>query len=138
MAPQIYDPKMKEVTVMSDDEIPLARKQKSSTSDAADGGKKKKTEGGASKKTTAALEAEKRRTTGIFAKAPPLVYASHSPTLSIYLSCSYTYVFRTFQEESHDQPQEDLQNFGGFSKYQRYAASRCLPRHCPCYSCRQA
>src|SRR4051812_36137370 len=73
MAPQIYDPKMKEVTVVSDDDAPLARKRKSSTSDAADGGKKNKTEGGASKKTTAALEAEKIKTTGIpFAKAPLL------------------------------------------------------------------
>src|SRR4051812_7719318 len=41
---------MKEVTVVSDDDAPLARKRKSSTSDPADGGKKKKTEGGASKK----------------------------------------------------------------------------------------
>ena len=74
MAPQIYDPKMKEVTVVSDDDALLARKRKSSTSDATGGGKKKKTEGGASKKTTAALEAEKRKVTGIpFAKAPPLV-----------------------------------------------------------------
>src|SRR4051812_5760695 len=74
MAPQIYDPKMKEVTVVSDDNAPLAQKRKSSTSNAADGGKKKKTEGGASKKTTVALEAEKRKITGIpFAKAPPLV-----------------------------------------------------------------
>lgn len=73
MAIQIYDPKMKEVTVVSDDDVPLARKRKSSTSDAADGGKKK-TEAGASKKTIAALEAEKRKVTGIpFAKAPPLV-----------------------------------------------------------------
>src|SRR3954465_10150797 len=73
MAPQIYDPNMKEVTVMSGDDAPLARKRKSSTSDAADGGKKKKTEGGASKKTTAALEAEKRKVTGIpFVKAPLL------------------------------------------------------------------
>src|SRR3954454_13098051 len=62
---------MKEVTVVSDGNVPLARKRKSSTSDAADGGKKKKTEGGASKKTTAALEAEKRKVIGIpFAKAP--------------------------------------------------------------------
>src|SRR3954469_18033502 len=62
---------MKEVTVVSDDDAPLARKRKSSTSDAADGGKKKKTEGGASKKSTAALEAEKKKATGMFAKAPP-------------------------------------------------------------------
>src|SRR3954471_21761950 len=62
---------MKEVTVVSDNDVPLARKRKSSTSDAADGGKKKNTEGGASKKSTAALEAEKRKVTGIFAKAPP-------------------------------------------------------------------
>ena len=65
---------MKEVTVVCNDDAPLAGKRKSSTSDAANGGKKKKTEGGASKKTTAALEAEKRKITGIpFAKAPPLV-----------------------------------------------------------------
>src|SRR3954462_5832724 len=115
---------MKEVMVVSDDDAPLARKRKSSTSDAADGGQKKKTEGGASKNTTAALEAEKRKVTGItFAKAPPLVKASHFSTLSIYMSCSCTYVFCTFQEESHGQPQEDLRNIGGFSKYQGYAAS---------------
>ena len=58
---------------MSDDEAPLARKWKISTSDATDGGKKKKTEGGASKKSTAALEAENKKATGMFAKAPPLV-----------------------------------------------------------------
>src|SRR3954463_15460773 len=62
---------MKEVTAVSDDDVPLARKRKSSTFDAADGGKKKKTEGGASKKSTAALEAEKKKATGMFAKAPP-------------------------------------------------------------------
>src|SRR3954465_9471985 len=62
---------MKEVTVVSDVDAPLARKRKTSTSDAADGGKKKKTEGGASKKSTAALEAEKKKATGMFAKAPP-------------------------------------------------------------------
>ena len=74
MAVQIYDPNIKEVTVVSDDDVPLSRKQKSSTFDAGDGCKKKKAEVGASKKTTAALEAEKRKTTGIpFAKAPPLV-----------------------------------------------------------------
>src|SRR3954468_23921907 len=73
MAAQIYDPKMKEVTVMSDDDAPLARKRKSSTSNAADGGKKKKTEGGASKKSTAALEAENMKATGMFAKVPPSV-----------------------------------------------------------------
>ena len=72
MAPQIYDPKMKEVTVVSGDDASLARKWKSSTSDTADRGKKN-TEGGASKKSTAALEAEKRKATGIFAKAPSLV-----------------------------------------------------------------
>ena len=74
MAVQIYDPKMKEFTIVSDNYVPLARKRKSSTSDAANRGKKKKTEGGASKNTTAALEAEKRKTIGTpFAKAPPLV-----------------------------------------------------------------
>ena len=73
MAAQIDDPKMKEVTVVSNDDVPLARKWKSSTSDAADGGKKKKTEGGASKKSTAALEAENKKATGLFAKAHPLV-----------------------------------------------------------------
>src|SRR3954471_2129095 len=99
MAAQIYDPMMKEVTVVSDDDAPLARKRKSSTSDAADGGKKKKTDGGAFKKTTAALEAEKRKVTRIsFAKAPPLVEDYFSPTLSICLSRSHTYAFCTFQE----------------------------------------
>ena len=74
MAIQIYDPNMKEVTVVSDDDVPLARKRKISTSNAADGGKKKKTEGGASKKTTASLEAEKIKIIGIpVAKVPPLV-----------------------------------------------------------------
>src|SRR3954465_772723 len=63
---------MKEVMVVSDDDVPLARKRKSSTSDATDGGKKKKTEGGASKKTTAALEAEKKRSTGIFCQSTPI------------------------------------------------------------------
>src|SRR3954468_21878589 len=62
---------MKEVTVVFDDDVPLARKRKRSTSAAADGGKKKKTEGGASKKSTAALEAEKKKAIGMFSKAPP-------------------------------------------------------------------
>src|SRR3954463_655654 len=81
---------MKEVTVVSDDDVPLARKRKTSTSDAADGGKKKKTEGGASKKTTAALEAEKRKATGIFAKAPPSVSLSF-PDI-VYLSVLFLYL----------------------------------------------
>src|SRR3954462_4108932 len=93
---------MKEVMVVSNDEAPLARKRKSSPSDAADGGKKKKTEGGASKKTTSALEAEKRKATGIFAKAPPSVSFSFSDI--VYLSVLFLYLcICMFQKESHYQ-----------------------------------
>src|SRR3954471_23066319 len=99
MTAQIYDPKMKEVTVVSDDDVPLVRKRKRSTSDTADGGKKKKTEGGASKKSTYTLEVEKRRFTGMpFTKEPPLckfLIFRHCPSLILFL---YLY-FCMFQEE---------------------------------------
>src|SRR3954465_12882249 len=114
MDAQIYDPKMKEVTVMSDDDAPLARKRKSSTSDAADGGKKKKTEGGAPKRVLPPWRRKRRKPPGCLPKRPPSVSFLFSDIVSFNLSYSYTYAFCTFQEESHNQPQEVLQDSWGF------------------------
>src|SRR3954468_3039488 len=91
---------MKEVTVVSNDDAPLARKRKSSNSDADDGGKKKKTEGGASKKSTAALEAEKKKANGVLAKAPPSVSFLFSDIVSFICLISVLMHFARFRKKA--------------------------------------
>src|SRR4051812_29084568 len=104
---------MKEVTVVSDDDAPLARKRKRSTSDAADGGKKKKTEGGDSKKSTSALEAEKKKATGMFAKAPsPSVRFLFSDIVSFICLIPVLMDFARFRKKATTSLKKSSKNLG--------------------------